>query len=130
MLKQFPLLVVLLGVVGTTPLRSQTVTAFKTGEEITGLTKQCYFAFGNTRYTKTIRSAELCPLSVQVQAPPAPQQRQALQDTSQTSTVTAFKTGEETTGLTKQCYYAFGSTRYTKTIQAVELCPLSIRVRL
>jgi len=36
------LLVALLGVVGTTQLRAQTVTAFKTGEEITGLTKQCY----------------------------------------------------------------------------------------
>jgi hypothetical protein len=126
------LLVTVFAIVGPTGLPAQTVTAFKTGEQITGLTKQCYYAFGTTRYTKTIRSVELCPLSVQVRTAPVPQQeqQQPLRDTSQASRVTAFKTGEETTGLTKQCYYAFGSTRYTKTIQSVELCPLSIKVRL
>jgi hypothetical protein len=130
MSKRHILLVTALAIVGATALPAQTVTAFKTGEETTGLTKQCYYAFGSTRYTKTIRSVELCPLSVQVQIPPSSQQRRPVRDPSRNSNVTAFKTGEETTGLTKQCYYAFSSTRYTKTIQAVELCPLSIKVEL
>lgn len=43
--------------------------------------------------------------------------------------VTAFKTGEEQTGLTKQCYYAFGTTRYTRTVRSFDLCPLSITIR-
>ena len=42
--------------------------------------------------------------------------------------VTAFKTGEHTTGQTKQCYYAFGGKEYTKTVEAYQLCPLSIEV--
>ena len=43
-----------------------TVTAFKTGERITGTTKQCYYSFGGSQYTRTVRSYELCPLSIQV----------------------------------------------------------------
>src|SRR5438132_1250420 len=126
------LLVALFAVGSASSVQAQTVMAFKTGEEITGMTKQCYYAFGSTRYTTTIRSVELCALSIQVRTPPLPtaQPVNPGRDTNQTSTVTAFKTGEETTGMTKQCYYAFGGTRYTKTIQAVQLCPLSIRVRL
>lgn len=45
-------------------------------------------------------------------------------------TVTAFKTGERVTGTTKQCYYSFGGSQYTRTVQAYQLCPLSIQVRL
>lgn len=45
-------------------------------------------------------------------------------------TITAFKTGEERTGATKQCYYKFGTNRYTRTVRAYELCPLSIQVEL
>ena len=44
-----------------------TVTAFKTGERVTGNTKQCYYAFGGNQYTHTIRSYELCPLSIEVE---------------------------------------------------------------
>src|SRR5207247_9866400 len=45
-------------------------------------------------------------------------------------TVTAFKTGEQTTGMTKQCFYDALGNQYTRTYGSVELCPLSIRVRL
>ena len=41
-------------------------TAFKTGEEVTGMTKQCYYEFAGSKYTRTIKSFELCPLSIQV----------------------------------------------------------------
>jgi len=45
-------------------------------------------------------------------------------------TLTAFKTGEVTTGMTKQCYYnALGNT-YTRTMRSIDLCPLGIRVKL
>lgn len=41
---------------------------------------------------------------------------------------TAFKTGERTTGMTKQCYYSYIGSQYTITIQSFKLCPLSIQV--
>ena len=47
--------------------RASTVTAFKTGEAVTGQTKQCYYAFGGSQYTLTIKSYELCPLSIEVE---------------------------------------------------------------
>lgn len=105
---------------------AQGVTAFKSGEETTGMTKQCYYKFGATKYTRTIQAVQLCPLSIQVSSttPSSP-------DSARKSRpgITAFKTGEETTGMTKQCYYKFGATKYTRTIQAVQLCPLSIQVK-
>src|SRR5438309_892359 len=100
------LLVALFAIGSASTVQAQTVTAFKTGEAVTGMTKQCYYAFGSTRYTTTIRSVELCALSIQVRTPPAPATQPVWpgRDTNQTSTVTAFKAGEETTGMTKQCY--------------------------
>ena len=41
---------------------------------------------------------------------------------------TAFKTGERTTGMTKQCYYTYLGSQYTITINAVGMCPLTIEV--
>ncbi len=106
-------------------LRAQTATAFKTGERVTGQTKQCYYKFAGTDYTKTVQSFELCPLNVQVRTGPA-------ENPSPTapprSGATAFKTGEERTGQTKQCFYAFAGKRFTNTVQSFELCPLSIEV--
>jgi len=112
-----------------TEVGAQSVTAFKSGEEVTGTTKQCYYTFAGSRYTRTMQSYQLCPLSIQVAtarspAPSPPPSRPAIP-----STVTAFKTGERTTGMTKQCFYSFGSSEYTRTIQSYELCPLSIAVR-
>lgn len=37
-----------------------------------------------------------------------------------------FKTGEETSGMTKICYYNCGGSRAAITIGAVSLCPLTI----
>jgi hypothetical protein len=42
---------------------------------------------------------------------------------------TAFLTGEKTTGMTKQCFYNYLGSEYTRTVRSHELCPLSIRVR-
>ena len=55
---------------GSTPaLAAQTVTAFNTGEETTGMTKQCFYDALGSAYTRTISSIELCPLSIQVRNP-------------------------------------------------------------
>ncbi|PYO47149.1 MAG: hypothetical protein DMD72_10770, partial [Gemmatimonadetes bacterium] len=48
---------------GSTPaLAAQTVTAFNTGEETTGMTKQCFYDALGSAYTRTISSIALCPL--------------------------------------------------------------------
>ena len=44
------------------------------------------------------------------------------------SAQTAFKTGERTTGMTKQCIYRAPGGEYTRTVSVTELCPLSIQV--
>jgi hypothetical protein len=104
------------------------VIAFKTGENTTGMTKQCYYAFGASEYTTTLNSVQLCPLSIQVSLNTAPTRPSSSYQAPRPATLTAFKTGERTTGMTKQCYYSFGASAYTKTIQSVALCPLSIQV--
>ncbi len=58
--------IALLLLIGPGTLRGQNATAFKTGENRTGTTKQCFYSFGGKRYTKTVESYELCPLSIQV----------------------------------------------------------------
>ena len=118
---------------GASTARAQTITAFKSGEITTGMTKQCsYSALGN-EYTLTVKALDLCPLTAQVRQPLSQQTVQPKHArepmTPPPATVTAFKRGEQTTGVTKQCYYdALGST-YTKTVNFVTLCPLSLQVR-
>jgi predicted ABC-type sugar transport system permease subunit len=41
-------------------------TAFLKYERTTGMTKQCVYEYLGNEYTKTIRSTELCPLSIEV----------------------------------------------------------------
>ena len=110
----------------------QTLTAFKTGEVTTGTTKQCsYDALGNA-YTLTLRSIDLCPLSIKVRSPfaPVPVSPIPIVEPPTPRTVTAFKTGEVTTGATKQCQYNGLGNTYTRTMRAIDLCPLSIKVKL
>jgi hypothetical protein len=102
--------------------QAQTVTAFKTGEKTTGMTKQCFYEALGSGYTRTISRVAICPLSIRVRTqPPRPPPEPA--------TITAFKTGEKTTGMTKQCFYEALGSGYTRTISSVAICPLSIRVR-
>ena len=104
------------------PAYSQT-TAFKTGEAVTGMTKQCYYnALGN-QYTQTVSSVALCPLSITVQTTLSGSQMNTPKSGGM-----AFKSGEKVTGLTKQCYYQYLGNQYSRTISAVALCPLSIPV--
>lgn len=119
-------------------LPAQTVTAFKTGEATTGMTKQCYYDALGSAYTKTYSSVTLCPLTIQVASPGATTRVPAAPSPaappvpapSPRSTVTGFLKGEKTTGMTKQCYYDALGSEYTKTYSSVTLCPLTIQVKL
>lgn len=41
---------------------------------------------------------------------------------------TAIRTGEKTTGLTKQCFYNFAGSIYIRTLKSSEVCPGTIQV--
>ncbi len=109
---------VLLAAASPAPLAAQTVTAFQTGEEVMGARKQCYYSFAGRRYTRTVRSDQLCPMSIQVLSTPpsVPTQR------------TVFRTGQRVTGSTKQCFYVFAGAEYTRTVLRHRLCPRSIKI--
>ena len=110
---------VLLAAASPAPLAAQTVTAFQTGEEVMGARKQCYYSFRRARYTRTVPSDQLCPISIQVPSPApmsVPTQR------------TVFKTGQRVTGETKQCFYRFAGAEYTRTVRWYRLCPRSIKI--
>jgi hypothetical protein len=117
------------------PAGAQTVTAFKTGEQTTGMTKQCFYSALGNRHTRTVSSVALCPLSIQVpmnaaaRAAPAVRPAPVARPTTPApATTTGFKTGEQTTGMTKQCFYnALGNT-HVLTVSSVALCPLNVQV--
>lgn len=108
--------------------QAQTVTAMNMGEKTTGMTKQCFYEALGNEYTETVSSVELCPLSISVRI--GPSQPQPVPRPPQPRLATAFKTGEKTTGMTKQCFYQALGNEYTRTVSSVELCPLSIKVRI
>ena len=108
----------------------QTLTGFKTGEVTTGMTKQCFYdALGNV-YTRTMGSIAICPLNIQVRPLYARAPVSPTPERPEPRTVTAFKTGEHTTGMTKQCFYDALGSAYTHTIGAIEICPLNLQVAL
>jgi len=114
----------------TSAVAAQTLTAFKTGEVTTGMTKQCvYDALGNV-YTRTMASIAICPLNIKVRPPYASASVSPTVERPDPRTVTAFKTGEQTTGMTKQCFYNALGSAYTQSIGAAEICPLNIQVAL
>ena len=112
---------VLLAAASPGPLAAQTATAFQTGERVTGARKQCYYyySFVGGRYTRTVPSDQLCPMSIQVPS---------LAPTSVHTQRTVFKTGQRVTGSTKQCLYTFAGAEYTRTLPWYRLCPRSIKI--
>ncbi len=42
-------------------------TAFLKYERVTGMTKQCVYDYLGNEYTRTMRSTDVCPVSIQVQ---------------------------------------------------------------
>lgn len=108
---------------------AQGTTAFLTGEQTTGTTKQCFYDALGSAHTVTVSSIAICKQTIRVQSnpsrlPTAP----SIPSVPTQSYVTAFKTGEQTTGMTKQCFYDGLGNVYTKTVSSVTLCPLTIRV--
>ena len=106
---------------------AQSAAAFKTGESSSGMTKQCYYEALGSEYTRTVSSITLCPLSIQVPNPGSPSMMSPPVAQRQ-SGGTAFKSGENVTGMTKQCFYDYFGSPYTLTISSIALCPLSVRV--
>ena len=100
------------------PLVAQTATAVQTGDQVAGARKQCYYSFLGGKYTRTVPSDQLCPMSIQVlSAPPSvPTQK------------TVFRTGQRVTGSTKQCFYVLAGAEYTRTVLRHRLCPRSIKI--
>ncbi len=109
-------------------IEAQSATAYKTGERRTGTTKQCFYSHVGREYTKTVENYQLCPLTIEVRSdnPSSPSRSPA--PTPAPRYITAFKSGEERTGQTKQCFYSGLGKRYTRTVESYQLCPLSIKV--
>jgi hypothetical protein len=101
-------------------------TAFFTGERTTGTTKQCYYEYLGDTYTITIGGIKMCPMSIEV--PSYPSLPAPPPEPPSFGGGLAFYTGEEETGMTKQCFYDYLGDTYTRTIDAVKLCPMSIKV--
>lgn len=57
---------VILAIVVLTSFSATAATAFKTGEMTTGMTKQCFYSYAGNTYTRTVKSHQLCPLSINV----------------------------------------------------------------
>lgn len=107
--------------------KAQTVTGLKTEEVTSGMTKQCIYDALGSQYTRTISSVALCPLSIQVPTPGSSSIYSAPAPSRQSGGL-AFKTGENVTGMTKQCYYNYLGSTKTLTISSVSLCPLTVQV--
>ncbi len=105
---------------------AQSITAYRTGEVSSGMTKQCIYDGLGSTYTRTISSVALCPLSIQVSRPSPASDNQMRQPSG--GSITAYKSGEAVTGMTKQCMYDGLGNTYTRTISSVALCPLTIQV--
>ncbi len=41
-------------------------TVFKTGQRVTGETKECYYKFAGAEYTRTVLRYRLCPRSIKI----------------------------------------------------------------
>jgi len=122
--------VVIMVIASTTAVTAQTQTALKVGERVTGRTKQCvYQALGN-EYFRTVDLGQVCPPRISVFV--APIQTDTAPNpvfTAPVQTVaTALKTGETTTGETKQCFYAALGQTFTRQMVSTAACPDSITV--
>ena len=113
-----PLAALVLLAAASAPLVAQTATAVQTGDQVAGARKQCYYSFLGGRYTRTVPSDQLCPMSIQVPSGP----------TSVTTQRTVSLTRQRVTGSTKQCLYVFARVEYTRTVLWHRLCPPSIKI--
>lgn len=122
----FLTMVVLGALLAPSQVNAQTITAYKTGEVSSGMTKQCIYDGLGSTYMRTISSVALCPLSIQVSRPSPATDNQMRPPSG--GSITAYKSGEVVTSMTKQCIYDGLGNTYTRTISSVALCPLTIQI--
>jgi hypothetical protein len=107
--------------------------AFYQSETITGMTKQCVYDYLGSPYTTTTQYYSSCPASVVVSKSPRTSQSAETPvigtSTAKDTEITAFYRREETSGMTKQCYYDYLSSIYTLTVQYYQACPASARFK-
>ncbi len=113
-----PLAALVLLAAASAPLVAQTATAVQTGDQVAGARKQCYYSFLGGKYTRTVPSDQLCPMSIQVPTGP----------TSVTNQRTVFIRRQRVTGSTKQCLYVFARVEFTRTVLRYRPCPRSIKI--
>ena len=101
-----------------------TALGILTGENVSGLTKTCFYDVQGSGYTKTIQAYEVCPRTIQINNPGF-----SVPQTPKQTYIQAFKTGEEIKGLNKICYYSYAGSTYTKVVSSASVCPISIRVQ-
>jgi len=104
---------------GLLALPASAAAQYKTGEQVVGNVKECYYSYLGKTYVHTVAAYGICPLTVTVDPTPtlpAP------------SGLTAFKTGENVRGGVKDCFYSALGQAYVLTLAAYELCPLSVPV--
>ncbi len=112
-----PLAALVLLAAASAPLVAQTATAVQTGDQVAGARKQCYYSFLGGKYTRTVPSDQLCPVSIQVPSGPTSFPNR-----------TVSKTSQRVTGSTKQCLYVFARVEYTRTVLRHLPCPRSIKI--
>ena len=108
---------VMLAAASAGPLVAQTATAVQTGDQVAGARKQCYYSFLGGKYTRTVPSDQLCPVSIQVPSGPTSFPNR-----------TVPKTSHRVTGSTKQCLYVFARVEFTRTVLRYRPCPTSIKI--
>ena len=59
-------LILLIALTASVSAFAQNRTAFFKYERVTGMTKQCVYDYLGSEYVRTMRSTELCPLSIRV----------------------------------------------------------------
>ena len=107
-------------------------TGFKTGEQISGFNKICYYDGASGAFSKTVSSISLCPLSAddgkgQGGGSNYGSNNSTFGNSSQLNQMSnrGQLSGERSSGLNKTCYYDSIKGTFTKTVSSVSLCPLS-----
>lgn len=106
-------------VMAATPAPAE--TCMKSGEQSGTMGTVCYYrcSFGET--TENVGPAKLCPMTSQASAA-------AISRTVPTQRAgSCMKSGERTTGMSKQCIYDCAGTTKVETVGAAQLCPLTTR---
>ena len=107
------------------PLSAFSATGLKTGEQISGLNKICYYNVLGSAYSITIAATQLCPLSIEAPNPaPRPSGVFAPAPPSAGGRMGLLK-GEVSEGMNKICYYDVVGSTATLTLSVTSLCPLN-----